>query len=71
MYKKRLLNFFVGGSFLLSPFLYEKKSLGSISWTADYNPLYQVVNSVRETIITGELSLVNLTYKLKKVNFLI
>lgn len=42
--------------FLLSPFLYEKKSLGSISWTADYNPLYQVVNSVRETIITGELS---------------
>ena len=43
--------------FLLSPFLYEKKSLGSLGWTADFNPLYQVVNSLRETLITGELSL--------------
>ena len=43
--------------FLLSPFLYEKKALASVSWTADYNPLYQVVNSVRETLITGELSI--------------
>ncbi len=42
--------------FLLSPFLYEKKNLGSLTWTADYNPLYQVVNSVRETLITGEIS---------------
>ena len=43
--------------FLLSPFLYEKKTLGSLTWTADYNPLYQVVNSLRETLITGSLDL--------------
>ncbi len=43
--------------FLLSPFLYEKKTLGSLNWTADFNPLYQVVNSLRETLLTGNLSL--------------
>ena len=43
--------------FLLSPFLYEKKTLGSISWIADFNPIYQVVNSFRSSIISGELSI--------------
>ena len=43
--------------YLLSPFLYEKENLGALTWTADYNPLYQVVNSVRETLITGNLSI--------------
>lgn len=41
--------------FLLSPFLYVKETLGSISWIADFNPLYQVINSLRETLITGNL----------------
>ena len=65
--------------FLLSPFLYEKKTLGSLGWTADYNPLYQVVNSLRETLITGELSfkklliiliinLIGLTYSIRILN---
>ena len=43
--------------FLCSPFLYEKETLGSYSWIADLNPLYQVINSLRETLITGDLSL--------------
>ena len=42
--------------FLLSPFLYVKETLGSLSWVADYNILYQVINSLRETLITGDLS---------------
>ena len=41
--------------FLLSPFLYEKKTLGFLSWTADYNPLYQVVACLRDTLISGEI----------------
>lgn len=43
--------------FLISPFLYEKETLGSYSWIADLNPLYQVINSFRETLLTGDLSL--------------
>ena len=43
--------------FLLSPFLYVKDTLGSYSWIADFNPLYQVINSLRETLIYGDLSL--------------
>ena len=43
--------------FLLSPFLYEKKFLGSLSWTAEFNPLYQVVACFRESLISGVLPL--------------
>ena len=43
--------------FLLSPFLYVKDTLGSYSWIADFNPLYQVIDSLRETLISGDLSL--------------
>lgn len=43
--------------FLLSPFLYVKETLGSFALIADFNPLYQVINSLRETLITGNLSL--------------
>ena len=42
--------------FLLSPFLYEKNTLGYLSWTADYNPLYQVVACLRDTLINGEIA---------------
>ena len=33
-----------------------KETLGSFSWIADLNPLYQVINSLRETLITGNIS---------------
>lgn len=43
--------------FLISPFLYRKTTLGSLAWIADINPLYQVISNLRETIISGDLSL--------------
>jgi lipopolysaccharide transport system permease protein len=41
--------------FLLSPILYEKKSLGALSWTADLNPLYHVLSSLRHSLIYGTI----------------
>ena len=43
--------------FLLSPILYEKKNLGSLSWTADLNPLYRVLDPMRQSLIHGSLPL--------------
>ena len=42
--------------FLLSPILYKKETLGSLSITADLNPVFQAINFVRESLITGDLS---------------
>jgi lipopolysaccharide transport system permease protein len=41
--------------FLLSPILYEKKNLGSLSWTADINPLYRFLSPLRHCLIQGSL----------------
>ena len=41
--------------FLLSPILYTKESLGGISWAAEINPLYVILSSLRESLISGEL----------------
>ena len=41
--------------FLLSPILYEKKTLGAMQWTANFNPLYRVLSPVRHTLMTGEV----------------
>ena len=41
--------------FLLSPILYEKKNLGAMVWTANFNPLYRVLSPIRHTLMTGEL----------------
>ena len=41
--------------FLLSPILYKKEALGSVAWTADFNPLYRVLSSFRHALIQGEL----------------
>ena len=40
--------------FLLSPILYEQKNLGSLAWTAELNPLYQVLNPLRQCLISAE-----------------
>lgn len=45
--------------FLLSPILYKKESLGAISWTATLNPIFRILSSFRDAIITGDA---NLTY---------
>jgi lipopolysaccharide transport system permease protein len=41
--------------FLLSPILYPKKSLGSLSIFAEINPLYRVLHSLRAAIIDGKV----------------
>jgi lipopolysaccharide transport system permease protein len=41
--------------FLLTPILYMKETLGSLSWTADINPLYRVLSSLRHAAIKGEV----------------
>jgi lipopolysaccharide transport system permease protein len=39
--------------FVLSPILYQKEALGAMSWTADFNPLYRVLSSLRHALIQG------------------
>jgi lipopolysaccharide transport system permease protein len=43
--------------FLLSPILYQKESLGDMMWTADFNPLYRVLSSLRNSLLQGDLKL--------------
>ena len=42
-------------SFLLSPILYEKKALAQLSWTADLNPIYIILSSLRNSLIEGRI----------------
>ncbi len=41
--------------FLISPFLYKKEMLGKYASFANFNPLYQVVSNVRDSLIYGDL----------------
>ena len=41
--------------FLLSPILYRKDNLGAMAWTANINPLYRVLSSVRYSLMAGEV----------------
>ena len=41
--------------FLLSPILYRKDNLGSMAWTVNLNPLYQVLSPVRHSLMAGDL----------------
>lgn len=41
--------------FLLTPILYRKETLGSLSWTADINPLYRVLSSLRHAVMQGDV----------------
>ena len=41
--------------FLLSPILYRKDNLGSMAWTVNLNPLYQVLSPVRHSLMEGDL----------------
>ena len=43
--------------FLLSPILYKKTNLGAMAWTATVNPVYQILSPIRDTLMTGEVSL--------------
>ena len=41
--------------FLLSPILYQKKNLGNLQWTANFNPLYRILSPVRHTLMSGDV----------------
>ncbi len=41
--------------FLLSPILYDKKNLGGMIWTANINPLYQILSPIRESLMSGQI----------------
>ena len=41
--------------FLLSPILYRKETLQHMAWTANLNPLYRILSSIRHTLMSGEL----------------
>jgi lipopolysaccharide transport system permease protein len=43
--------------FLLSPILYLKKSLGQFQWLAKFNPLYQSIGNLRDSVIYGQTDL--------------
>lgn len=45
--------------FLLSPILYEKKNLGPLSWTADFNLFYRLLSPLRNSLIDGSSILKN------------
>lgn len=40
--------------FLLSPILYKKDNLGGLIWTANWNPLYQIIAQLRNAAIQGD-----------------
>jgi lipopolysaccharide transport system permease protein len=42
--------------FLLSPILYEKKSLGELQWIGNVNPLYIVLDQFRSALVSGRIS---------------
>jgi lipopolysaccharide transport system permease protein len=43
--------------FLLSPILYKKEALGTLSWTAEINPLYRVLSNLRHALIEGQIKI--------------
>ncbi len=43
--------------FLLTPILYRRETLGSLGWTADFNPLYRVLSNLRHALIQGEFKI--------------
>ena len=45
--------------FLTSPILYRKESLGSLSWITNFNFIYQILDSLRVSIIDGSFDFQN------------
>lgn len=44
--------------FLLSPILYEKRSLGNLQWITDVNPLYIVLAQFRDALLHGTVDII-------------
>tara|TARA_B100001250_G_scaffold407841_1_gene429278 strand:+ start:278 stop:1057 length:780 start_codon:yes stop_codon:yes gene_type:complete len=45
--------------FLISPILYRKESLGSLSWITNFNFIYQVLDPLRVSLINGSINYQN------------
>ena len=45
--------------FLTSPILYRKESLGSLGWITNFNFIYQILDPLRVSIISGQISYQN------------
>lgn len=43
--------------FLLSPILYMKENLGSLTWIINLNPFYLYIDQIRETVVYGNLEI--------------
>jgi lipopolysaccharide transport system permease protein len=41
--------------FLISPIIYQKDTLGNLSWTANINPIYRILSNLRHAMLNGEL----------------
>ncbi len=42
-------------SFLVTPILYYKKSLGNLQFLSTTNPFYQIISPLRQSLLTGEI----------------
>tara|TARA_B100001250_G_scaffold385039_1_gene380441 strand:+ start:6837 stop:7634 length:798 start_codon:yes stop_codon:yes gene_type:complete len=45
--------------FLISPILYRKESLGSLKWITNINFIYQILDPIRSSIISGSINYQN------------
>ena len=43
--------------FLLSPILYMKENLGSLTWIINLNPFYLYIDQIRESVVYGNLEI--------------
>ncbi len=55
--------------FLTSPILYEKESLGNLSWITNLNFIYQILHPIRDSIIEGYVNYTN-SFLILIVNFI-
>jgi lipopolysaccharide transport system permease protein len=53
----QLVPIFLQLMFLLSPILYQKVALGKFAWTADFNPIFWLLNDFRVALLFGEFKL--------------
>ena len=48
-------------TFLLSPILYIKENLGELIWIVNLNPIYLIISNLRDSIIEGKISFINVS----------
>lgn len=56
-------------AYLCTPIIWERDRLGENAWLADLNPLYHVIEVVREPLLGGQATLLNWTVALATLAF--